>query len=88
MTLRQREILIIPIPFTDLRAIKRRPVLVLSNNSYNRASEDVVVAAITSNLQEQPYGVLIEAPDVQGGLLKRTSLVRADKIYTLSRQWS
>ena len=86
MTPKQRDILLIPIPFTDLQAIKRRPVLVLSNDNYNKMFDDIVVAAITSNVQMKQYSVMIEASDIQEGLLKQTSIVRADKIYTLNKQ--
>lgn len=63
MTPRQRDIVLLPVPFTDLSAIKRRPVLVLSKNSHNRRSPDVVVAAITSNLASGGAAVLITAAD-------------------------
>ena len=36
---RQGEILIIPLPFTDLTANKKRPVLVLSKQNYNNINE-------------------------------------------------
>lgn len=47
---KQGDILLIPIPFTDLTSSKRRPVLVVSNDEYNKVTRDIVVAAITSNL--------------------------------------
>jgi mRNA interferase MazF len=34
----QGDILLIPIPFTDLSSQKRRPVIVISNNEYNGKS--------------------------------------------------
>ena len=86
MTPKQRDILLIPVPFTDLQAVKRRPVLVLSNDSCNRSKEDVVVAAITSNVHDNPYGIIVKPVDIQEGILKRVSQVRADKIYTLNKQ--
>jgi len=42
----QGDILLIPIPFSDLTSSKKRPVLVLSNNDYNRKTEDVIAAAV------------------------------------------
>jgi mRNA interferase MazF len=47
---KQGDILLIPYPYSDLTAIKQRPVLVLSNSYYNESHQDIVVAAITSNV--------------------------------------
>lgn len=81
----QRDIVLVPVPFTDLSATKRRPVLILSSSVYNIKSSDVVVAAITSNLSTGNYGVIIDSSDLEQGKLPVKSLVRADKIYTLSQ---
>ena len=53
MMYKQGDILLIPFPFTDLSSTKQRPVLVLSNTKYNESNQDIVVAAITSNLTEK-----------------------------------
>ena len=82
---RQGEILIIPVPFTDLTSQKKRPVLVLSNNDYNSMVEDVIVAAITSNIDNKPYVVPLTNKDLASGVLNVNSCIRADKIYTLSQ---
>ncbi|MDX1946015.1 MAG: type II toxin-antitoxin system PemK/MazF family toxin [Pirellulaceae bacterium] len=47
---KQGEIVLIPIPFTDLSSQKRRPVIVISNDRYHQTSTDLVVVAMTSNL--------------------------------------
>lgn len=78
--------MLIPVPFTDLSSTKRRPVLVLSSDDHNQRFQDVVVAAITSNLTTGAGGVSISAKDMEIGSLPTQSLVRADKIYTLSQQ--
>ncbi|TNJ64081.1 type II toxin-antitoxin system PemK/MazF family toxin [Paenibacillus hemerocallicola] len=79
------DIILIPIPFSDLTAQKRRPVLVLSNEDYNRRYQDIIVAAITSNVAEREYEVIITNDEMAEGELKVVSAVRADKIYTLSQ---
>lgn len=38
---KQGDILLVPISFSDLSSSKRCPVLVLSNNEYNKMTEDV-----------------------------------------------
>jgi mRNA interferase MazF len=49
----QGDILLIPIPFSDLTSSRKRPVLVLSNSKYNKGTKDILVAAITSNLRKK-----------------------------------
>jgi mRNA interferase MazF len=85
MTLEQRGIVLIPVPFSDLSSVKRRPVLVLSSYEYNSTSSDVVVAAITSNPSSGPYGIRITSEELDRGILPVESFVRADKLYTLSQ---
>ena len=55
----QGDILLIPIPFTDLSSQKRRPVIVVSNNTYNQRSADIVVVAMTSNPAQADYSFTI-----------------------------
>jgi len=84
--LKQGEIVLIPIPFTDLTSSKKRPVLIISNDDYNRKMDDIVVVAITSNLEDREFRVLIMNDDLSDGELKVDSMIRADKIYTLSKE--
>jgi mRNA interferase MazF len=49
MTSEQGDIVLVPVPFTDLSSKKRRPVIVVSNDAHNRHSADVIVVAMTSN---------------------------------------
>jgi len=83
--LKQGDILLIPIPFTNLSSNKKRPVLVISNDLYNNKTEDILVAAITSNIDGKEYEILISNEDMLSGTLKLESCIRADKIYTLSQ---
>ncbi len=85
MTPEQRGIVLIPVPFSDLSSVKKRPVLILSGHDYNSTSSDVVVAAITSNPQSGPYGIRITSEELDRGTLPVESFVRADKLYTLSQ---
>lgn len=82
---KQGDILLIPVPFSDLTSSKKRPVLVLSNNDYNIKTEDIIVAAVTSNITSKDYNILISNKDMQEGNLHVSSSIRVDKIYTLSQ---
>jgi mRNA interferase MazF len=81
----QGDILLIPIPFTDLSSQKRRPVIVISNDDYNRQTADIVVVAMTSNPAPSNYSFTIASTDLAQGTLNRPGKVRVDKIYTLSQ---
>jgi len=81
----QGDIVLIPVPFTDLSSRKRRPVVVISNDAYNRKTQDIIVVAMTSNPATVDYGLVITSSDFQKGKLNRPGTVRVDKIYTLSQ---
>ncbi|CAG0966450.1 hypothetical protein ANRL3_01213 [Anaerolineae bacterium] len=82
---KQGEIVLIPIPFTDLSSQKRRPVVIVSNDAYNSKTSDIVVVAMTSNPASVDYSFTITSADLANGTLNRPSKVRVDKIYTLSQ---
>ncbi len=86
MMYKQGEIILIPIPFTNLNSTKKRPVLILSNSIYNKATNDIITVAITSNIRGLNYEVVIDQEDMDEGNLKRMSCIRSDKIYTLSKE--
>ncbi len=83
--LNQQDIVLIPIPFTDLSSYRRRPVIIISNDRYNRETDDIVVVAMTSNLKPAEYGFVITSDDLKLGSLRRPSRIRVDKIYTLAQ---
>jgi mRNA interferase MazF len=82
---KQGDIVLIPVPYSDLTNKKQRPVLDISNDNYNKMIEDLVVVAITSQLKDLDYSVIIESKDLNEGELRVTSAIRADKVYTLSK---
>lgn len=45
------DIVLIPFPFTDQTAVKRRPAVVISGLAYNDEKPDLVVMAVTSQLR-------------------------------------
>jgi mRNA interferase MazF len=65
----QRDIVLVPIPFTDLTSKRRRPVVVVSNDEYNHQAAD--------------YSFTVIAADLAIGSLRKASRIRVDKICTL-----
>ncbi len=82
----QRDIVLIPIPFSDLTSNKRRPVVIISNDDYNKRSSGIVVVALTSNLAfENSYSIDVDDYNLEAGAFPHKSRLRCDKIYTLSK---
>jgi mRNA interferase MazF len=82
----QRDLLVVPIPFSDLTQRKLRPVVVLSNDRYNRTGSDVLVAGITPQFIARDYTVSLDTPDLEVGVMKRQSVVRADKVFSIDQR--
>jgi mRNA interferase MazF len=65
------DIVLVPFPFTDQSATKRRPAVVVSTERYNRKRPDLIIMAVTS--QARPAGSLGEVQVKEwksAGLLK------------------
>ena len=80
---KQREIVLVPFPYSDLTATKRRPVLIVSNDGYNRKFHDVVVCVITSNQFQDTYSVELKNEDLEIGVLPESSVVKTHKLFTI-----
>ncbi|KAF5416502.1 MAG: hypothetical protein C5S48_02690 [Candidatus Methanogaster sp.] len=81
----QGDIVLVPFPFTDLTAVKKRPALVVSANWYNKRYRDVVLVAVTSRvphiLDELDYR--ITESDFKTGKLYKDSVVKLGKVFTI-----
>jgi mRNA interferase MazF len=68
-------IVLVPFPFTDQSASKKRPAVVVSNRAYNAVRLDVVVMAVTSQLRASPaLGEVWIGQWRQAGLLKPSAV--------------
>jgi mRNA interferase MazF len=54
MPLRFGDVIVVPFPFTDQTATKKRPAVVVSSNAYHRERPDLILMAITSHLRPAP----------------------------------
>ncbi|MEX0801616.1 MAG: type II toxin-antitoxin system PemK/MazF family toxin [Dehalococcoidia bacterium] len=74
---RRGAVVLVPFPFTDLSAVKRRPALIVSNDTYNDATGDVIIAQITSKVHSPARPGDHRLEDWRGAGLPLPSLVRA-----------
>ena len=82
---KQGDILIVPFPFSDLRGLRQRPVLVISNDKYNNCCEDIITCGITSNLKDAQCSVLFDNDNLVEGNIPLRSRVKVDKLFTLEK---
>lgn len=68
-------IVLVPFPFSDQTAIKKRPAVIISSKKYNTISSDIIIMAVTSQI-EKSLGIG-ECPIKnwkEAGLLKSSSI--------------
>jgi mRNA interferase MazF len=76
------EIVLIPFPFTDLSALKRRPVLILT--APDRFNDFMGIPLTSQNKHENSINLL--KSDLLKGELPKSSWVRTDKIFTFNTE--
>lgn len=82
---KQKDIVLVPFPYSDLSSSKRRPVLVLSNDNYNNAFPDILVCAITSNLFQDAFSVALNDNDLESGIMPERSIIKCHKLFTIEK---
>ena len=80
----QRSIILVPFPYSDQIGKKVRPALVLSNPSFNK-NEDIIICALTSNIKERPYSIIINSKDTVNKKLQDASQIRIDTITRIKK---
>ncbi|MQX36480.1 type II toxin-antitoxin system PemK/MazF family toxin [Roseospira navarrensis] len=75
------DVVVVPFPFSDRAASKRRPALVLSSHAFNAAHDQVVLAMITSS-RADPWPSDVPLADWRSAGLTVPCHMRA-KVFTL-----
>jgi mRNA interferase MazF len=81
----QRDIIIIPFPFTDLSANKQRPALIISSSEFNRRNLDVICCMITSHFESSADHVAIRDGDCEMGPMGKESVIKPFRLFTVSK---
>ena len=76
----QRDIILIPFPYSNLTGRKQRPALIISNKIVNK-TKDKICCLITSNAPRE--GVLIKSGDFEKGRLPFKSWVKPQRLFTI-----
>lgn len=72
------DVVVLPFPFSDLTANKKRPALVVANLT----GDDIIVCLITSQNAKDKYAILLSSSDFADGKLKQNSNIRPNRLFT------
>jgi mRNA interferase MazF len=78
----QREVVLIPFPYSDLTGSKQRPALIISNEKINK-TEDRICCLITTSAHESD--LLITKDSFEKGTLPFKSWVKPHRIFTIHK---
>jgi mRNA interferase MazF len=77
----------VPMPSTQLQQFKLRPAVIVSANSINQVSDDVMVVPCTSNTTRSLTSThyLIAGPEIAIAGIRVASVIRCESIFTLNQ---
>jgi mRNA interferase MazF len=69
------DVVLVPFPFTDQTATKRRPAVVVSSQDYNKERPDVIIMAISSQVRTPSgFGEVLVRSWKEAGLIKPSTI--------------
>ena len=86
MNIRQKDLVLLPYPFSNLEHVKVRPAIVVSNDEFNRNCNDLIAVPLTSVIKDEPYSMIIAQRDLKNGNLVKTSRARLDKVFSVEKR--
>lgn len=75
------DVVVLPFPFSDLSASKKRPAIVVATLT----GDDIICCQITSEARFDEYAILLNDKDFQRGSLQQTSMIRPNRLFTAER---
>ena len=85
INIHQRDLLLMPFPYSDLSASKVRPVLVISNDRFNGSSQNLIVCCVTSNISKNFYTILVEKSCLEEGELVDECCVKVENVAKIDK---
>ena len=85
MIFKQKELVLLPYPFSDQVGSKVRPAIIVSNDNFNKRCEDCVMVPLTTLIKDEPFSLIVNQDSLESGKLLKQSRVRIDKIFTIKK---
>ena len=75
------DVVVLPFPFSDLSASKKRPALVIAALD----GDDIILCQITSQARADDYSIVLTNSDFKQGSLNLTSIIRPNRLFTADK---
>jgi len=75
------DVVVLPFPFSDLSASKKRPALVIAALD----GDDIILCQITSQARADNYSIVLTNSDFKQGSLNLTSTIRPNRLFTADK---
>ena len=75
------DVIVIPFPFSDLSASKKRPALVIAALE----GDDLILCQITSKARYDKYSIVLKNSDFKQGNLDVESNIKPNKLFTADK---
>ena len=85
MIFQQKELVLLPYPFSNQKGSKVRPAIIVSNDNFNKRCEDCVMVPLTTVIKAEPFSLIINQDSLESGKLLKQSRIRIDKIFTIKK---
>ena len=72
------DVVVLPFPFSDLSASKKRPALVVATLK----GDDIILCQITSAARKDDYSIKLKNQDFNQGKLNVDSVIRPNRLFT------
>ncbi len=73
------DVVVMPFPFSDLTANKKRPALVIADLT----GDDIIICLITSQNAKDNYAISLASNDLANGQLRQDSNIRPNRLFTI-----
>jgi mRNA interferase MazF len=83
----QRDVVLVPYPFTNQQGDKKRPALIISANWINNGTQDVILVGMTTVIPQTPLRdqVNLSVRDLKMISLDRPCIIKTGKIFTIEK---
>lgn len=86
---KQKDVVLVEFGFSEKVGTKRRPALIISSNDYNKSRQEIIVSAITSNIERVLFADTKIGKWEEAGLLYpslATGIIRTIKANIIERK--